>query len=289
MNRIDRYLIKRATFNGYRIQILWFRTLIYILLLGHFLLLLGAYDVFFSKESLTGQLEYTQGTLDYFTHLTAYHANLDAIYALLFIAYAISLCLGIFNKFPGLIKYLIFFLTVNVFNSVREIHSGGHNLVQILLWFNLFFSTRPKANEVEVLFSNFSVLAARLQIVFMYAASLWFKTQGTYWLDGTAIGMVLVDPIYSIARWSTLLLTYPILIKVSTYMVLLYHILFVLFIWVEKVKHYLLYAGIFFHCYIAFVVGLPDFGLFTLAGYALFWKRRVNVLSDQKLPEQNKE
>jgi hypothetical protein len=53
--------------------------------------------------------------------------------------------------------------------------------------------------------------------------------------------------------------------------VLGYQLLFPVLVWIKKIKKMFLLLGILMHLYIAFVMGLVEFGSVMIISYIIFW------------------
>jgi hypothetical protein len=59
--------------------------------------------------------------------------------------------------------------------------------------------------------------------------------------------------------------------RILNYLVIWYQLLFPVLVWIKPIKKWYLLAGIVQHLFIAFVLGLPSFGLIMIVAYAIFY------------------
>lgn len=152
--------------------------------------------------------------------------------------------------------------------KTTEMNNGGHDLMNLLLFYNMFhgLSKSPAWAWVHVT----SVWLARLEICAMYLISLIYKLQGDYWLTGEALALVIHNDYYMSSWAKNLLMSVPWMWKWLNYGVLFYPLLFASCVWFKGCRRWLLIIGIAFHLSIWFALGLYDFAWYVMAGYGLF-------------------
>lgn len=88
-------------------------------------------------------------------------------------------------------------------------------------------------------------------------------------MRGTAIAQVLQIHHYSLISQS--LVFRGVVLIVLNFFILFYQLVFPLLWFFKKMKKHFLFLGILIHLYIAFFMGLVDFGLIMILGYVYFW------------------
>ncbi|MBT3646612.1 MAG: HTTM domain-containing protein [Flavobacteriales bacterium] len=185
---------------------------------------------------------------------------------------------GLFGFHHYLSRLILWYLFLVLQFGNVETSTGGHHLMQQLLFFQIFLF---KSNELEKwpsfrnLVHNLSFYSLWVQLAMLYLASGLFKLLGTYWLDGYAFllslsfkefGMPMIADSLSENNWFFASLNYTVLV---------YQLLFAALIWIRPIRKPFLLIGLLFHLSIAFIVGLMDFGLFMVAAYSVFIQKDV--------------
>ena len=62
------------------------------------------------------------------------------------------------------------------------------------------------------------------------------------------------------------------------YTVIAYQLLFSVFVWIQPLKKWFLLIGVVQHLFIAFILGLPSFGLIMIVAYAVFHKPNIKLV-----------
>lgn len=196
--------------------------------------------------------------------------------------------LSVFLWFAGrwrlLMRALIFATTAMLFTSAHLHTTGGHTLLKLLVFYAVLIPENPRTAIAHAL-SNLALWACRIQLAIMYGFAAIFKLHGTYWPNGEALYYVLSIREFSHPWLQELLLERPLLLKLGTWFGLGYQLLFPVLVWFRKTKVPLLVSGVFFHLFIGFGLGLPDFGLFMVAVYSMFttdavaerWMNRLRI------------
>jgi hypothetical protein len=187
---------------------------------------------------------------------------------------------GLQNVFT---RTFVFVLYVNLHNANYEVSNGGYNLIQLLLFFHIFWfrlSDRAENRGASLmrLLHNLSFYGVWLQISLLYLSAGLFKLNGDHWLIGDAIAHVLAIEEYSLPWIIPVAETNPWWMMLASWTTLVYQILFAVIIWVRPLRPYWLLLGTFIHLGIAFVVGITDFGIIMVLSYLIF----MNPKSIQK-------
>lgn len=270
MTNIKRLVEKIWTKNLHSYEIRIFRIVIYSVLLLYIIFLFGAYDLLLVPGSF-GNSNNIQTT--FFNNVFHFLDLTSPPWHLVFYSfYILVLLIGILRKSNYFIPFFIYLGTFIIFNKITMVTTGGHYLVNVVLFFNMFFLEKDRENGTQRLLSNIMFFAAQMQVIYMYVASAFYKLSGNLWPQGIALKYIVLDPTYSTPFWSGFLLEHSSLLYIGNYFVLVYSLLFPIVIWIKPFKKVWLLIGIVFHLFILVIIGLPDFPLFVIACYALFMK-----------------
>ena len=128
----------------------------------------------------------------------------------------------------------------------------------------------------KICLANFTFLAIRLQVVFLYLVASYYKLQGTSWVDGTAFYYVLYNDLYTHPTFTKLFIDNTVVIKSISWFTLLFQMFFPVLVWIKKTKNIMLVLGVFLHVMIAWVMGIVDFGVIMILMYTLFNSENFN-------------
>ena len=196
------------------------------------------------------------------------------------------------KKFTGTIKWrnsLARFITVyNFFTRIAvwylfvllhfgngAISTGGHHLLEQLLFFHIFFFRISDEKEGFVysagrLMHHLAHYSVWIQIAILYLVSGIWKLKGELWLDGEAMFLTLTFKEFGLPWIANSMDSNTWYLKVLTWIVLAYQLLFAVLIWIKPIRKPLLAIGALFHLSIIFIIGITDFGLFMIASYSIF-------------------
>jgi hypothetical protein len=187
-------------------------------------------------------------------------------------------------------NFLIWMLVLNIHNKIYASNTGGEFMLNQLLFFNCFssntyVSTDKIHNQLKRLLHNFAVVAIIVQVCLAYLLSALPKLQDPSWLNGNAVAQIAAIDHFSLPHLSNNNILYQLALKFLNYVVLLYQLLFPALVFIRKIKKAFLLMGILMHLYIAFVMGLVDFGLIMMLSYLYFWPavvKNATTQADQK-------
>jgi len=259
-----------------------FKTAVYGILLLNTIFLIPISEDLWGTQSLILPLDYPSTPLYhlYFILMNNWAAN----YYPAVMAVQAGAILGWFlSKGQRMMGVLIYLSTAMLFTSAHLYVAGGHTLMKILLFYMMLIPDRPKSSLGNAM-ANLFLLACKVQLAIVYGFAAIFKLHGTYWTNGEALYYVMNIREFSHPVLQELLLTHPAVLKVGTWIGFGYQLLFPILVWFRWTKIPLLLVGIFFHLFIGFGMGLPDFGLFMVMCYTMFindhraqnWLRLVN-------------
>jgi hypothetical protein len=205
--------------------------------------------------------------------------SVDAIknyYILFFMVQLLFALIGLMGFFPRICSMVVFFTTINLENRIYSTISGGDVLLYLMLFYLSFISGGKKfknenLNQIQNAFDRIFIFMCKAQLVIVYAVSAIYKLQSPQWLDGSALQQILLIHEYSLPALQKAVCSAPFLFKILTWLALSYLVLFPVLIFIKRVKNYLLLGGVIFHLFIAFGMGLFNFGLIMICCYAIFY------------------
>lgn len=265
---------------NYKSRTLLFKRLLWVYLLIKCVYWLIYYDFLFGENSIISLTEFTT------THFyePAFFLNHPAnstlsLWAIFLIA---ALCLlNIFNRFiPYIFDFVLWLAVLNVHSRIYSALSGGELLLNQLLFYCIFISTRFSksslvTNQIKICIHNFGIIAVIIHVCVLYLISGIFKLNDALWLNGNALSQIAQIKHYTIS--SAFGLKPSLTSSALNYIVLFYQLLFPALIWVKKIKKPLLVLGIIIHLYIAFIMGLMSFGILMMISYVYFWPRQKHI------------
>ena len=130
---------------------------------------------------------------------------------------------------------------------------------------------------IKLTIANFTFLAIKLQVVCLYLVASYYKMQGETWIDGTAFYYVLYNDMYTHPWFTKLFIDNTFVIKSVSWFTLLFQLFFPILVWIKLTKNVMLFAGIFLHLMIAWVMGIVDFGIIMILMYTLFNSEAFNT------------
>ncbi len=255
--------------NHFVFAIQWFRRCIYFALLFDILTTINHWSTFYAPDALTHLVQVPTGFISgFFTLLTI--PPFANFYLVVIWIYILLLLLGLFGKYPKIAALGVYFIFKTLCFKAPEITNGGHHLLNMLLFFNVFLSeSKQHKNKLFNMLSNISVYACQIQIALMYFFSAWYKLQGTEWIQGNALYLLAKTEGYSTPFFSYIFKIQWIAV-IANYFALGYQAVFPFLVWFKKVKKGLLVLGIVFHVFILWMAGVADFAIFCIASYTIF-------------------
>lgn len=200
----------------------------------------------------------------------------STLLALLFILVAAIASVLIFmnSKYSRSLFVMLWFIVSNINNKVFCTLSGGDLLFQHLLFFTAFLSSSyPQLGddviEINKIIHNTGVVALRLQLCVVYLMAGYTKILDSDWIGGTAVSDIFKIYDYNIPAFYDV--PKSLVTIILNYTVIVYQLFFPVLVWIKKIKKWYLVVGIIQHLFIAFVFGLPTFGLVMVISYSVFW------------------
>lgn len=250
-----------------------FKSAIYGVILLNTLFLLPMADEIWGAESVINRVMYHDSPI---YHLL-YFLMLDDIYnwySLVIVMQVGGIVFWFFGKFRLVAAVVIYLSTAALFSSAHTYVTGGHTLLKLFLFYFIFIADQP-GSPIRNAVTNLFLLACKIQLALLYFFAALYKWTGIHWVNGEALYYVLSIREFSHPLLQEWLLPANWLLKTGTWIGLGYQTLFPLLVWFRKTKKPLLIVGIGFHLFIAFGMGLPDFGLFMVASYAVFVNNQI--------------
>jgi hypothetical protein len=174
---------------------------------------------------------------------------------------------------------VLWLLVVNLHFKTYPTLTGGENLLNQFLLFNIFLCmgaspSQAAGAQLRRHLHNVSAAGVIVQICLVYLLSALAKLNDPEWRDGSALALI-----SSVEHYRTYYLTgwtLPVAaFRIITWLVIGYQLLFPVLIWFRPLKLPLLVTGIAMHLYIAFGMGLVSFGAVMIMGYVWFWRLPV--------------
>ncbi len=154
-------------------------------------------------------------------------------------------------------------------SSLYLVFNASGRLAVNWLFLMIFLFWNP-SNSITWLSTRLFMWAARIQFLIVYVISGLFKILDDDWLQGRAVHYLSFVKHFTPEWWASVIQNYPWIGVVLNYVIMAYLLLFPGLIWIKPFKRSLLIVGAGFHLYIAFVMGLYEFGILMLLGYVLF-------------------
>jgi hypothetical protein len=266
-----------------KIQTIWFKRALYLFLLIKSIYWICYYDVLFGKNSVVSPAPQSIGVVRDLAFFL-YNSSSPTISA--YFIFILVMCLflsAIYSKLYFCVDLIIWFVVVNLQQKIYATQTAGDFILNQLLFFNCFLaasctSATAVKGSLKTFLHNLGCIAIIVQICLLYFLSGLAKLNDPSWLSGSAIAQISQINHFSIRSLLNLGLNLKGVFLVLNYLVLFYQIGFPFLIWIGKIKKALLITGILMHLYIAFVMGLVDFGLIMIFPYIYFWpvKRQVS-------------
>ncbi len=196
---------------------------------------------------------------------------------------------GLFGFHNVLTRSVVWFLFINLHFGNGSVSTGGHHLIQQLLFFHIFlFQVNDKKSSYLSSLGRFIHHLAHysiwLQIAILYLVSGVWKLKGDLWLDGSAMFLTLSFKEFGFPWLANTINENTFFLQLLTWAVLAYQVLFIVLVWIKPIRKWVLLFGAIFHISIIFLIGITDFGLFMIASYSIFIN---NDLADDILRKLN--
>jgi hypothetical protein len=210
-------------------------------------------------------------------------AQFSAYYLFFLYGILISIIAFFFLPFKRLSLVITYLLLMNLYHKTAPLQNGGFSLLTIVFFMLLFIDEEAKNTQnfywktIKITVANFTFLALKLQVVFLYLVASYYKLQGESWINGTAFYYVLYNDMYTHPFFTNHFIDNTFVIKAVSWFTLLFQLFFPILVWIKKTKNVMLIAGIFLHVMIAWVMGIVDFGIIMILMYTLFNSENFNT------------
>jgi hypothetical protein len=205
-------------------------------------------------------------------------------------------CLGgaLIFKYKRILTLLGYLATASLFNSTYMLNSGGHHLILLVLFFLIIINEND--NKEGTWFNALNrggMLAIQIQVCFVYFMSALYKIIGASWIDGSALWQSMMSNEYTLPILQESFPENNWMLSAMTYFLIGFQLLFPLLIWLKPTKKWMILVGMIIHFFIAFGLGLFNFGLAMMIGYFAFYSeglfklpkkfRKQKVVSDSSV------
>ena len=190
----------------------------------------------------------------------------------------VFLIFAVFLRPHYIVSILFFWLTVNLYVVFLPFANGADLILFMLALWCIPLAGKPTvksepASIIQRALHNLGVVLCQLQIVFIYLVSGWDKLGSETWRSGEAFDYIIhLNTLYN--PMFTGFFENPFIQQVFSWATILFELLFVFLVWIEKTRLSILIAGIFFHLFIWVVMSLPDFAGIMIISYTIFLKDR---------------
>lgn len=262
------------------------RKALFAYLLFNSVQLIFAKDILFGKEmSLILPGHVNEFSVTMLVNLLSTETFRDYCGIFIFVQQLFSFA-GLFGFIPRISSFVVFFTAVNLQNRIYATTSGGDILAYILLFYLSFVSgnkelKNPDLNQIQNAFNRAFIFLCYFQVILVYAVSAVYKLLSPEWISGSALCSILSVSEYSLPFLQNNIDSLSGILKVCTWLTLLYQLLFPLLIFNRRIKNYLLAGGVVLHLGIALAMGLLNFSLVMVCCYALFYDFKAK---GQKMP-----
>ncbi len=207
--------------------------------------------------------------------------------AYVIIILAIFFLLGVGKNFVILLLFLAMFYYNAPFLFLLN---GGDNLLQFILAYMVFTNSykyytifkSQKNTGIRNLISNLACLSIMIHLCIVYIVSGLHKVHSDIWFNGVATYYIL-----HIERFSSpineLFYNNKFFIMASTYITLIFELLFPILIWNNKFKPLFLLIGVLLHISIYLTMMIYDFEILFIMIYGFFisnkyWRKINNLI-----------
>ncbi|MBL4705289.1 MAG: HTTM domain-containing protein [Flavobacteriales bacterium] len=187
-------------------------------------------------------------------------------------------CLGgaIFFKPKRILTFIGYLASASLINSTYMLNSGGHHLILLILFFLIFINENDRSeNTWKNAINHGGLMAIKIQVCFVYFISALYKIIGESWLDGSAIWQSLMSNEYTLPVFQDYFPENNWFFTSITYLLIAFQLLFPILIWFKKTRRWMILIGLLIHFFIAFGLGLFNFGLAMMIGYFAFYEESM--------------
>jgi hypothetical protein len=200
--------------------------------------------------------------------------------ALLVALVVASLCLTVGYR-TRLASVVVFVAVVSFERRAPSIWNSGDGLLQVLCFFLMFApagvslsvdrwrNARDRFWEFPAR-AHWAVRLVQIQVSVVYLSSVWFKVNGTGWLDGTAVSFAMRLEDFQRYALPGVISDSLLVSSVMTYWTLAIELMIGILVWNRTARPYVLALGVGLHLVVGFNLRLGFFSETMLAAYLAF-------------------
>lgn len=196
---------------------------------------------------------------------------------------SVILLLSILFAF-GIFRYatpLLLFLSIEIIQRAYPfILNGGDNLLKFILlymiftdcyrYFTLNNSKEQEKDSISYFLNQISVLSIKIHLSLIYFVSALFKINAKVWFSGVATYYTLQIERFKGTEMNSSLARNGIFVTLSTYITLLWELLFPFLVWHKRGKYIVFAFGIAIHLGIYIFMMIHDFEILFMMCYGFF-------------------
>lgn len=196
-----------------------------------------------------------------------------------FLASAMCLTVGLFTRLSNIIVYLCL---TSMHERNMYILNSGDTLLRVTGFF-LIFAPAGAAFSIDRLLriwkgkegseiqpsSPWAQRIIQFQMALVYLVTVWWKSTGPSWIDGTALHYVYqLDEFqrFPMPAW----VQSPIMVKLGTWMTLVIEFSLGSVVWFKELRYPILLFGVFLHLTLEYAMNVPLFQFIILSVYVTF-------------------
>lgn len=268
MGRIDQ-LINNLSQSAHRpLALRVAGNLVYGWFLINALIFSGQTELVWGIDTVLARFGTTDRALDNFAYAMMYDLSL---YPWVYVVHLLSALLSMTDTRWTFLARICTWLTglLLFFSAIPAFNSGM--LLMLLLAFYLIPVYTKALNPYRIVLNNAAFYASMLQVMLVYAFSVFFKLTGQQWIDGSALYYSLsIDRFSNSYFHSPAFLKHTWLLTFLTYLTLAYQLAFPILANIKWGRIFFLCVGVAFHLFIGAVMHLWDFALAMIFSYAFF-------------------
>lgn len=192
------------------------------------------------------------------------------------VAYIFVLASWIIGIGKNITSLLVYICVVLEFFLIQPYALWGDDILRATLLFFIFvdsfyyLSIKPIKSK-STIFSRWAVYAIMVHLCYIYVSNAYFKIQNDEWQSGFAVAYFLESAAeVDLFNIKELFINSSFLIKTSTWLVLIFQIIFPFLVWFKRIRIPLLIFGIITHFFMGFVLQAYKFEMIVMLHFAFF-------------------
>jgi len=188
-------------------------------------------------------------------------------------------------------RFLLFFVSLNLFKVCSSIGDGGNDIFLNLMLIYIFcpkINPQKQKDSIKELLFFTVIITMQYQIVLIYIQAAFSKITTEGWSSGIALHYIFQQPEFSNPFFANLILSNDWLIVMGTYSAILFQLLFLPAVLSKNFKLPWLILGGVFHLGILLMMNLVTFSLLMIIAYILFLNDS-DLLSLKSIPRASKD